>query len=342
MSAFRGHLAPLLAVFGAVIAPAAVAAPNATSQLVVVEVDHSAVGYRLRQQKLVQATVDPGGLEIPATATGGDWLALGFKAGDRVVAQNGSPVGESLGIHDGVYLFDVIRNNKKLVIELIVHPAPKQSKTIDEQQYDKLIDMFNTPELRSTPVSNASGVIGVRVIDTLLSLRLEVDVGDVIHTIDGQPIKSDAELTTAVKNLRVGPTEVVLDRLGRPLTLTLIRKAPIDLKAIKQLTPTKFEVTRAFADAVLADHWILARKLDASPSVKNGREHGFTVYNLQPDAPAAALGIANGDLVLDIDGRSFDNLGEIIDLLGDLQGASSVVVHLERKGKPMAVTYVVK
>jgi S1-C subfamily serine protease len=191
-------------------------------------------------------------------------------------------------------------------------------------------------------VRDAKGPSGVRVTNSLLALYIDCDVGDLIRSIDGQPIRTDAELVAALRALRVGITEIALERLGRAVTLTIVRKAPLDLTVIKKLTPTRFEVTRAFADAIKGNTDLLARKLKATPHIKNGIRHGFTVFDIKPDAPAAALGLVDGDIVLDVDGNRIDSYSDVRQATEQLEHVASLVVHIERKGKPVTLTYVIR
>ncbi len=341
MSAIRRTL-PLVLLAALAGAPELSAAPTVQTPVIVVELEHTTLGHHIFFSKLTQATVEPGGIEVNASSPP-EWLTIGFKPGDLVITENGSPIGERLMFSDGIHLFDVIRNKKAMILKVIVHPAPRRSKTVDESNFDKLVDVVSTPnDVRSTPVNNAAGPSGVRVIDTILSLYLECEVGDIVRSIDGLAIHSDAELSAAVKGLKVGPSDIALERLGRPITLTLIRKAPLDLTGVKRLSATKFEITRAFADAVAADRDVLVRKIETSPYVKNGKAHGFNVYNINKDSPAAALGILDGDIVVDFDGHSIDNFSDVIDTAQELVGVVSLTVHVERKGKPLMLTYTVR
>jgi S1-C subfamily serine protease len=197
------------------------------------------------------------------------------------------------------------------------------------------------PRISMVASMNASGPSGVRVTDTLLSLYLEVEIGDIIRTIEHQPIHTDAQLTAAVQNLKIGNSDIILERGGRHHTLTIIRKPPLDLTQIKKLSATKYEVPKKFADAIFADTDLLVRKLSTSPHVKNGGQHGFTVYDIGPEAPMAKLGLLDGDVVLDVDGHRIDSFENVIDATRELEHATTLVVHLLRKGKPLTLTYVV-
>jgi S1-C subfamily serine protease len=345
MSLIRRVLPFALVIATAFFAPTTAAPKQQASpqpQLITVELTHSQV--KKFYAKPTQASVEPGGFEVDATSPA-EWFMLGFKAGDIILNLNGSPVGERLHIGDGVHFFDVLRNKKPILLRVIVHPAPRKSYTLEEERFDRLIDHLDPAQTNgphATPVRNASGPSGVRVTGTLLSLYLSCDTGDLIRTIDNLPIHTEAELVAALRSLRVGITEVALERLGQPITLTLVRKAPLDLTGVKKLAPTRFEVTRVFADAIKADTDILARKLSTTPVIKNGKPHGFTLYDIKPDAPAAILGFLDGDVVLDVDGNRIDSYSDVRDATTQLEHVASLVVHIERKGKPVTLTYVIR
>ena len=108
---------------------------------------------------------------------------------------------------------------------------------------------------------------------------------------------------------------------------------------VEKLAATRFEVTRKFADAVFADTDILSRKTRVAPQIKNGKPSGFTIYDIQPEAPAAKLGFLDGDIVLDVDGHKIASISDVIDARSELEGASSLVVHIERRGMPVTLSY---
>jgi hypothetical protein len=339
MSLIRALPFALVAAFA--VAPTAAAPKQQPApQLITVELQHSQV--RLFFEKPAQSTVDPGGFEVAANAPA-EWLTLGFLPGDIILTINGSPVGERMMISDGIYFFEIVRKKKPVLLRLIVHPMARKSHTLDDERFDRLRSYLDpTNGAHSTPVRNAAGPSGVRITSTLLSLYVECDVGDLIRTIDNIPIRSDAELATALRALRLGATEVALERLGTPITLTLVRKTPIDLTAVKKLAPTRFEVTRAFADAIKADTDILRRKLQATPNLKGGKRHGFALFDIKPDAPATILGFLDGDIVLDVDGHRIDSYSDVRQATEQLEHVASLAVHIERKGKPVTLTYVIR
>jgi membrane-associated protease RseP (regulator of RpoE activity) len=336
---FAGGLVGIaLALTSVVAAPDAVRGP----QVIHVELEHKQIGSRLVASSLKQAAVEPGGLEVTASVPP-DWLLLGFKVGDVIVAENGSPVGERMYITDGVHLFDVLRNGKPLILRVVIHPAARRTRALEEERFDKLVEhVRDASDTRSVTVKNTQGASGVRVIDSLIGLYIDTEVGDIIRTIDGIAITTDAGLTQAIESLRVGNTDVVLDRGGRTITLTLSRKAPLDLTQIKKVSTTRYEVTKTFAEAVWNDGDILQRKVTVSPNIKNGKPNGFAIYEIHPDAPAAKLGFLDGDIVLDVDGHPIDTTDQASDARSELESATSLVVHIERKGKPVTLSYVIK
>jgi hypothetical protein len=344
MSSIRSFA--LLGLALAMVSPS-IAAPKPTPAppLIQIQLEYAQLRkLQLSRSRLPQATVEPGGLEV-TQAVDPDWLTLGLEVGDLIIAENGRPIGERLQLTEGTYVFEVLRNRKLVLLRIVVHPNQQRTRTIDEDRYDRLLEMAagSASDPHSTPVRGTNGQpSGVRVIDMLLGLYLECEVGDLIRTIDGHPIRTDAELSAAIQNLRIGTTDLTMERAGRPIQVTLIRKAPLDLMGIKQLTPTRFEVTQAFASAISADHGLLTRKLSASPRIVNGRPSGFAVYDVHASSPAAKLGILDGDIVLDFDGHPIDTFENVIDAAQALEHATSLAVHILRKGKPVTLSYVIR
>jgi hypothetical protein len=318
-------------------APSRAPAPT----VIVVEVDRSKLNYVAFLTKLPQATAEPGGFEITAQAPK-EWFLLGLEVGDVIRAENGRPVEDRLIVGDGLLLLDVIRKGKLVMLRITVYSKPTDTHVLKPQAMDSLVDLTNQPGERSAPVQRNGVPSGVRVIDTILTLYLDVTIGDVIRTIDGNPIHADAELSTALQNLRVGKTDIVLERQGRPVTLTIDRKARLDLSKIRRVNATSFEVPRSIVDAIDAEPMLLTRNIKLLQATSNGQLHGWRLFEVPADSLCAAVGLQKDDIVLDVDGMTIDTDEQAFRASGAFGTATSLTVHIVRKGKPVAINYTIR
>jgi hypothetical protein len=197
------------------------AAPR-TPTVIAIEIEHDKFEHIGFGEQLPMAEEEPGGFLVPKNADP-KWFALGLKPDDIIVTEDGRPVGEMLLISDGLTLLGVLRKGKPVILAITIHPEPHQTLEIDDDSMKRLQTM-NPPF--AIPVRNKHGnPTGMRVIDILIAAYVKIQVGDIVRSIDGNPIRTETELITKLRNLPIGQTTVVVDRGGRAVTLTLTRAA---------------------------------------------------------------------------------------------------------------------
>lgn len=320
------------------VAVTATAAPAPT--LSVVEVERDQIGDMMTPE-LTAAEDEPGGMLVTA-ASDQAWFAIGFRVGDVIRYIDGLPATTRIMLRDGMNLLEIDRDGRKLLFRVLVHGPAVEKKHLSPSDFEDLEDRLAKPEPRSTVVRRRNAPSGVRVTDFLIELQLDIEIGDIVRTIDGKPIRSDAALVSALRNLKIGLTRIQLERHRRPVTLEVTRDAPLDLSQIKRVSATRYEIPRALVDIVQDDLFVATRKLEAVAVVAKNTVRGVRIYNLKPDAPAAAVGLENDDLILDVDGHAIATISDAVRALRAIAGASQVTLHVERNGKPLAFTYVVR
>jgi S1-C subfamily serine protease len=309
----------------------------AAPQVITVEVDRDVIGYGHMIDELPAAETEPGGLLVPADA-GPHWLALGLKPGDLVRYHDGTPATDRLMLGDGLTTLDVVRNGKPVMLRIVIHGPAVETSTVKESDYQDVLKRLARNDPHATPLKDAKGTpSGVRVVDIMLHFELELAIGDIVRTIDGKPVRTEAEFIAALQNLRVGQTDIEVERYGRNVTVQLTRVAPLDLKTITKLSATKYELPRALADAIAADPQLLGHNLETSEQGK-----GVRLSNIAPDSVCAALGLANEDIVVDVEGLSVATYMDALHAVGKLSGEDKITVNILRKNKKLAITYTIR
>lgn len=330
-----GLKVPILAVL---VAATAAAAP--TMPVVNIEVERDALGHSFFLQAGA-AEAEPGGLVVPAGA-GPEWTGLGLKPGDVIRYRDGSPAAEHIIVADGMTVFDIVRNGKPMLVRVIVHGSPFEQSTLKETDYHDVVKRISNGDPHSTPVTSNGKPSGVRITDSLLSFDLELSVGDLVRTIDGKPITTDAELVNAIRAIPVGKTTIAIERFGRPVTIEITRVASADFSTIKRISSAKFEVPRAIVDAIDNDPQLVVQKVETTPFVQGGEVRGVRLYKLEQDSLCAALGLQNDDVILDVDGKSVATFADAIDTARALSHTQNITVNVQRKNRRMAILYTIK
>ncbi|MEO8706442.1 MAG: hypothetical protein ABI867_40805 [Kofleriaceae bacterium] len=317
----------------------AIPARAAPPAVVAVELEATQVDDSFNWTALPVSDLEPGGLLVPKGVDAG-WLTLGLKVGDVIQSENGAPIGDSLSVSaNSRTIFGIVRNGKPVLLQLTVFSEPREAFDVDDDDIRKMT--VATPPF-AVAVRDARGPSGVRLTDTLLALYAKLSVGDVVRTIGGSSIRSEAALVKALTGLPQGASDVVLERFGRTVVVTLTREPPIDLTKIKRVTSTTFTLPRAVADAIARDTWLVTYKAKLVPAGSKGKLHGMKLYDVEPDSLYAAIGLQSEDVILDVDGNSIDTRQDAYAMKRKLAKASTITVNIARRGVRLAMVYTIQ
>ena len=150
-----------------------------------------------------------------------------------------------------------------------------------------------TPDLaKSLGLKNSEGALVSQVVDGSPAEKAGIRTGDVITSVNGQPVKSNSELRNAIGLLRVGDkVEVGLLRDGKPLRVT----ATISDTSASTLGPAE-SIHPAFEGATLAD----------APD-----DGGALVKNVEAGSQAAQSGLRTNDIIVGANKGKVMNLQQL-------------------------------
>jgi Do/DeqQ family serine protease len=166
-----------------------------------------------------------------------------------------------------------------------------------------------TPDIaKSLGLKNSEGALVSQVVDGSPAQKAGIRTGDVITSVNGQPVKSNGELRNAIGLLRVGDkVEVGLLREGKPIRLTAI----IAETTANAPGPSE-SIHRAFEGATLAD----------APD-----DGGALVKSVEPGSAAAQSGLRNNDVIVGANRGKVTSLQQLRDRA---KGASVLVLEVRR------------
>ena len=151
-----------------------------------------------------------------------------------------------------------------------------------------------TPDIaHSLGLPNAMGALVSQVVDGSPAEKAGIHTGDVITSVNGQPVKSNSELRNSIGLMRVGDkVEIGLLRDGKPLKVTAIIA---DTTATTQATPAE-SIHKAFEGATLTD-------------APDGG--GALVKSVEPGSAAAQSGLRNNDVIVGANRGRVTNLQQL-------------------------------
>jgi serine protease Do/serine protease DegQ len=179
------------------------------------------------------------------------------------------------------------------------------------------VNIYNvTPDIAQLyGLGDAKGALVSQVIEGSAAEKAGIRTGDVITSINGQTVKSNAELRLAISQLRVGQSvDVGIIRDGKPSKVTaLIEDSAEPAEPAKESTPKESNTIHpGFEGASLAD-------------APDGG--GALVRTVDPGSPAAQNGLRNGDIVIGVNRGKVTTLAQLRERA---KGEATLVLEVRR------------
>jgi serine protease Do/serine protease DegQ len=172
---------------------------------------------------------------------------------------------------------------------------------------------------RSLGLANVRGALVSEVVGGSAAEKAGVHTGDVITAINGQTVRSNAELRNVVGLLRVGDkVDIGLVRNGDPKRVTAV------IAAVATQTPVTHPDSPAHVAPASIPHG-----LDGASMVDAPDSAGALVKGVEPASPAALQGLRENDVITRVDRERVTNLEQ---LRARTKSTASVVIEV-RRGK---------
>jgi hypothetical protein len=105
---------------------------------------------------------------------------------------------------------------------------------------------------------------------------------------------------------------------------------------IKKIDDTTFEVERGLVRDLVTGS-VKTGGARIAPVSKDGKLDGLRLIGVRPGSPAAALGLANRDVLTTINGTKIESANNLLDLYAQLDKLSTVELGGTRDGKPLTL-----
>jgi serine protease Do len=164
------------------------------------------------------------------------------------------------------------------------------------------------------------------------AVKAGIEAGDVIVSVDGQPVKDARELSRKIGGMSPGATiKLGVLRQGSEKTINLtLGELPVQREARAELGSTPRGSAEQDRDQDSRQQGNDGPRLGLSLA-PGGNEPGVVVAEVDPRGPAADLGIRAGDVILEVSGRSVTNPSDVRKALGEAraEGKRSVLMRVK-------------
>lgn len=149
------------------------------------------------------------------------------------------------------------------------------------------------------------------------------------------------EMIGSAKLIRVTRQEAVLASGGREMVMKI--KDATEGGALRGRVPglpgSGISVSRQDVTQSLGDLKSIMSQAVVRPFMSEGVQQGYIVSNIVPGSLYERLGLRNGDIVQEVNGKVLDSADDVLQLVNVMQSGGSVAVNLIRNGKSESINY---
>jgi serine protease Do len=183
-------------------------------------------------------------------------------------------------------------------------------------------------------MTNATGAVVTQVDPNTPGGKAGLKTGDVIASLNGQPVTDAGELQMQVGQKRPGDTiKLEVERGGKSVSV------PVTLEAMGAAAggrPEGGEHGKGRWGLSLGDLNPAARDQMQIPS----EVHGAVVEDVQPGSPADNAGLQRGDVIMEVDRHSEQSAGDVAQALSDVaKGQDALVLVWSNGGNTFRVLH---
>ncbi len=182
------------------------------------------------------------------------------------------------------------------------------------------------------PQSGHQGAFGVGDV-------IPAQGGGAIASIQGSSVVFHNVTTKRLEKVSLVPPREKAEKGGSSSS-----KAPKDRatgRGIRKLNATTYELDRDLVTRTLRN-FRSVRGARFRPYVRRGKMLGFRAYGVRPNSIPAQMGLRNGDVITGANGEALDSMDAMLSFYRKLRELSRVEVSVDRRRKPMTLTYVLK
>jgi serine protease Do len=224
-----------------------------------------------------------------------------------------SPSGGSVGIG-----FDIPANTGKMVVAQL-----KEHGSVDRAWLGVQIQPVTGDIADSLGLKNAEGAIVDQAQTDSPAAKAGIATGDVITAINGAPVKDSRDLARKIGMMAPG-TSVKLTLLHKGELKTM----DLALGKMPNEQPAKADTG---SDTRGSGHPRLGLSLAPASQVAGAGNEGLAVVGVDPNGPAAELGLKTGDVILDVGGKLATNAADVRNALVEARkaGKHSVLMRVK-------------
>ena len=163
-----------------------------------------------------------------------------------------------------------------------------------------------------------------------------------IEKIGGRYVDFTNRETGRIERVRLATTPA--SSAPKPRTGIRTRTSALDAEIadkVRKVNDTTWEVDRTLLTSLMSNPKAL-RGVRVGPAIKNGKIAGFRVSSLSRRSPVSKIGVKRGDIIRAANGTELNSPDVVLGMVTQLQSLNRVKVTVERGGKNIDLTYLLR
>lgn len=108
---------------------------------------------------------------------------------------------------------------------------------------------------------------------------------------------------------------------------------------IRQVSDTEYQIDRSEIDGALENMNQLFTQMRAVPHFEGGKSIGFRLFAIKQGSLFDKIGLRNGDIIQDINGRDLSDAGAALQMFQELRNERQLTVKIVRNKEPKTLSY---
>jgi general secretion pathway protein C len=152
------------------------------------------------------------------------------------------------------------------------------------------------------------------------------------------------DMIGSAKLIKITRNTAVIRSGGREVTLK-IKETPEGSLLSRQQWPqasipsSGMALSRGEVNEKLLDLKTIMTQAVVRPYFEAGAQEGFIISDIKPDSLYQKLGLQNGDIISDVNGKRMQTADDILQMVNIMQSGGSIALSLKRKGRVETINY---
>ncbi len=150
------------------------------------------------------------------------------------------------------------------------------------------------------------------------------------------------DMIGSARLVKISRNTAIIKSGDREITLK-IKETPesgsLNPRQQAQMPGSGMALSRGEVNEKLRDLKAIMSQAALRPYLEAGQQEGFIISEIKPDSLYQKLGLNNGDIIIDVNGKRMQSADDILQIVNIMQSGGGIALSLKRNGKIETINY---